>query len=159
MGIDTTVVRGAEAVAQKLRKARESTAKFLNSDVLLLAILKSNLKRFDAQIGPDGVPWPGRLRTDSGKADRRSRGKKLLVREGTLRKAITTIRGSNTGTLSTATGAGGRIGVPANSPASKYGRFHQFGIGVVQRRFLGVSREDRVMVDSLLRNAILKLVK
>jgi hypothetical protein len=106
---------------------------------------------------PDEKPWeplsPETIRTKGQKG--MSRPEHPLFATGFMRKSIGVIRGQSV--IAVASGAGFKIGITDNKAG--YGRFHQLGIGVVQRRFLGINAKDVKAVDSLLRRAMLKAVE
>lgn len=146
---DTHFVRGAAKIAKRIRTIQARTQIALHSGLLEDLLLRRIKDRFERQVDPDGRPWPRAAASTL----KRKTNPKLLQRSGTLLRSIAIIRVNNRG-LAVATGAGFRIGV-TDPEAARYGRFHQFGIGVPQRRFLGIGELDRKAVDSLLRRVIL----
>jgi len=116
-------------------------------------LLRRTLARFDREVDPNEVPWTP-LASET--LERRKRaggnsGKKILVQTGALRASIQLLRGANTGTISTNTGAGVRIGV--EDPEQTMKAFvHNKGYGKIpMRKFLGIGKLDIRSVDGLMR--------
>lgn len=151
-------LRGAEKLAQRIRTVRENTGIALSTPDLLNRLVKANLRRFDREVDPSGNRWEVRAHDPYGRTDRRGAGRGTLIRTGKMRASIGIIRGFSKGSLAVATGANGRIGILASvyPDQARYGRFHQFGIGVPKRTFLGIAASDVVMIDSALRRAIIR---
>lgn len=131
---------------------------------LLLARVRA---RFEQTVAPNGTPWPS-LDPDTIKRKTRlglARPEKPLWGSGRLYKSIDVIRGSSAGLLAASTGAGFRIGVtdtgresrPGALSPHEYGRIHNFGLGVEQRQFIGLSPADVVSVAGYIKRR-LKLI-
>jgi hypothetical protein len=158
MSFDTPYVRGADKMAAMLRGIRERTQFVLNGEkqnVLLELMLKANQERFLKQISPTGILWPARAPPQKGrKPDPRTAGKQILERTGAMRDSIKILQGLSAGALGVSTGVGGRIGIDREI-VRDYARFHQMGIGVKQRRFLGVAASDLTMIAAAIKLHVL----
>lgn len=151
-----TIVTGQEKISTRLNKIRSMTGAFLLGQELRNLLLKRTLDRFDRGVDPDNVPWKPLSMSTIARRRRAGQGERILFVTGKLRESIVIIRGRGFVTA-TNTGAGFRIGV--EDPDVAYGRMHQIGIGVPQRRFLGIGRLDVVAVNALLRRRILPSVE
>lgn len=133
---------------------------------LLLARVKA---RFEQTVSPDGIPWPSldpstiRRKTQLGL----TRPSQPLWGKGTLYQSINIIRGSSAGLLAGSTGAGFRIGVkdvgrdprPGALAPHEYGRIHNYGLGVVQRQFMGLSPADVASVAGYLKRRLKSIAR
>jgi phage virion morphogenesis protein len=157
MVADTRFVNGAQKLAQRIRTIRGRLQIGPLTEEIGELLLARTLRRFDAEIDPDGKRWP---ELSHGHQERRARdghsGKMLNV-SGALRGSIQLIRGAvDFGTVYTNTGAGVRIGVEPGEQAMKayvhnYGWKRKPGGPIQQRRFLGIGQLDVKSVDSFLR--------
>lgn len=155
---DTKQVVGAAALNRRLRRIREGVnATLLNDREITEFLVDRNRRRFREGVDPDGIRWTplkkGTLRRK--KWDGVAQANRPLYRTGLLYRSI--------GVLSRKRGEFGiaavgtyRLGV-RDPKAAAYGAYHQFGIGVPQRRFLGISALDIKAVDSMLRRAIIRI--
>lgn len=149
---DTSYVRGAERLAQRIATIRTRCALPPLVDEIGALLLARTRKRFAAEVDPDYRPWrPLAEVTIRRKAAEGFGDAQKLVRKGAMRDAIQLIRGRVDGGMFTNTGAGIRIGI--TDPAiAKYGVVQNRGNGrVPSRRFLGIGRLDVRAVDSKLR--------
>jgi phage gpG-like protein len=151
------VVRGATRLKRRLdtiRKAAREVVTDQDGGIKSL-LIRRNLERFDRAVNPDEIPWEplddSTVRRKAGKGF--AKPNQPLFATGTLRKSIGVIRGGSA-VIAVSSGAGFRIGI-ANQEAD-YGRFHQLGIGVPERKFLGINAKDVKAVDSLLRRAMIR---
>lgn len=148
---DTKFVRGAAKLSQRIQTIRNATALPPLIDEITDLLLKRTLRRFDAQVDPDGKKWAPlkdvtlRRKKQGGFGDKPS-----LVRTQTMRDAIHRIRGGAGSTFFT-TGAGSRIGI--DDPAiAEYAKAQNKGTKTIPaRRFLGLGALDIKAVDGLLR--------
>ena len=133
---------------------------------LLLARVKA---RFEQTVSPDGAAWPSldpatiRRKTQLGL----SRPSQPLWGKGKLYQAINVIRGSSAGLLAGNTGAGFRIGVkdtgrdprPGALSPPEYGRIHNYGLGVTQRQFMGLSPADVASVAGYIKRRLKSIAR
>lgn len=145
-------VVGAQALRQKLQRLGAQLPRaVLNKERLGSFMLRRMRQRFLAEKDPQGVRWPA-LKPST------RPGAQILLRSGTLYRAIAVMNGDSGSSLQSATGLGFRIGVlhHANNDAyaDEYGAIHQFGLGITKRRFLGIGPADVKAVDALLRREI-----
>lgn len=152
-------VRGSQRLKRRLDIIRQSAADVVadRDNAIKNLLLRRNLERFDRGVDPDEVAWEPLQNATVRKKARLGypTPERPLFATGFLRKSIGIIRGN--ATFAVATGAGFRIGI--TNPDAGYGRFHQQGSGVPQRRFLGINSKDVKAVDALIRRAIIRATK
>lgn len=150
MSTDTRFVRGADKLQKRIASIRASLDLPSMVEEVQGLLLARTLRRFDAEVDPDGKAWKDLAPATVKDKLRKGGGKKKLVKTKEMRDSIKAIRGG-IGTLSTNTGAQGRIGI--NDPAVvTRARVHQKGYKKIPaRRFLGIGALDIKAVDSLLR--------
>lgn len=136
-------VIGTQKAIQRIRSLRAAVIGVVTSTEVENFLLARVLARFDAGEDPANKPWPGLAETTilSKKAKGYPKPEQPLYARGDLRRAIGIIRGASTGLLSSATGAGFRIGVRTRREA-EYGRLHNLGYGQEKRQFIGVGPLD-----------------
>lgn len=159
MGIDTRTVTGADKLKLRIATLRATLALPALTDEIGRLLLKRHLTRFDAEKDPDGEPWKALKPSYAARKAREVGPRKLLVTTGEMRKSIQIIRGDDTGTIFTNTGAGIRIGI-RNPRVIVRARTHNRGYPrgkVPMRKFLGIGKLDIKAVDSLLRRQADKL--
>lgn len=122
---------GLEGVLNKVGKLISAIDQVEILDEAEAILLNRTRGRFLAEVDPDGVAW----RPSYAGMRRRARGGTgTLFDTGRLFHSIQAYRvGANERDIGT--------DVP-------YGRKHQLGIGVVQRRFLGISQEDLSIITA-----------
>lgn len=155
------VVTGATKVVNRLHTIRAAAAVALTGNGLQRLLLDRTKARFLRQVDPNNEKWKPLSPVTAD--DKASRGKRpeILQRSGVLYESLAIVKRNQTN-LASPTGAGFSIGVISSSRGeygkdpSIYGRRHQFGEGVKQRRFLGMGAADIKAVDGLLRREIVK---
>lgn len=154
---DTKYVRGAQKLSKRIATIRASIQLPLLVDDITALLLSRTLRRFDREVDPNEKPWAPLQPQSIARKRRAGYGdRKLLVQTGNLRSAIKAIRGG-TGTISTNTGAGSRIGIE-DPKVVKYARLHNQGRGGMPlRKFLGIGADDVKAVDGLMRRKGLQL--
>jgi phage gpG-like protein len=146
---DTRFVSGAERLGRRIRTLRDRFGLAPFKEELGDLLLARTMRRFDAEVDPDGVPWASLARKTQRDRARLGFDGQKLVRTGKMRDSIQLIRG--VGGFYTNTGAGLRIGIP-NGREAMIGWVQNHGYGAIPaRRFLGVGRLDVKAVDSFLR--------
>ena len=107
-------------------------------------------QRFLKQVSPDGTPWvPTRAAM---RRQREGRGGGTLFDTGALFHAISAVRSAK-GLYKIWVDPNVRNPRTGGRPAD-YGRKYQKGEGVVQRKFLGFSKEDRTVVSDIVRSRV-----
>jgi len=149
--------------AQRLSKRLDTLQKNLAPGPVLgevtRLLLDRTLRRFDAQVDPDNLPWRPLSPATLARKNRLGFSNKILVERGKLRASIAIIRGEAQGLLYTNTGAQARIGIK-DPDVAIYARYHQEGTkNTPQRRFLGIGRLDVKAVDSLVRRIADDMIK
>jgi phage gpG-like protein len=156
-------VLGATELRAKLARVGQNVPKFVLSQKGLGALLIREMKkRFRQQVDPSGKPWKP--------LNKRSRkGRRLLYQTGSLYDAIGVIEGGEATGFASPTGAGFRIGIKSKKRMERsaagrysrqvdtavYGRVHQLGQnGIPQRRFIGLSASDRVLVAQFMKQQL-----
>ncbi len=149
---DTRFVGGAAKLAQRIRTIRANLSLPVLTNEIGELLLQRTLRRFDAEVTPDGDDWAELAdTTHKRKASLGYGGENKLVRTSKMRGAIAIIRGSVEGSTFTNTGAGLRIGID-DSEVAGYARIQNNGNGrIPARRFLGIGALDIKSVDSFLR--------
>lgn len=153
-------VTGAKALRRRINTIQAGLPLLVSRDRMSAFLLRRIKERFLKEQSPDGTRW-ARLSPNT------KPGLSILRSTSALYNNIDVLDGA--GGFGSATGAGFRIGVKnassqqpgrrrTDNPAV-YGRYHNLGIGVKRRRFLGVGRLDIKAVDSLLRRELHKLVE
>lgn len=165
MTANTGRVKGVRALQARLAAIRESTPALVDRVSLGNFLLVRMRKRFIAEKDPNLVGWQ-KLSPRTSNEGRRG---KLRLKEEHLYKSLDVLEGRGFGV---STGAGFRIGVKPNiytitfkrsgrskeqNPA-EYGRFHQLGIGVPRRQFLGIGPTDVKAVSDRIRRQLRKNV-
>lgn len=154
-------VVGTQEVINRLHKLNQDALGVVSEKALQSLLERRVLARFDQGVSPDGVPWPGLLESTIKRKLRSAyagNAKRLLVRTRLLRDSLGVIPGSSKGLLASSTGAGFRIGV--NDPeASRYGRFHNYGIGQEKRQFIGLGASDLRSVQEFLNRRLKSIAK
>lgn len=151
---DTQFVRGAERLGRRIATIRRTLNLPDLTDEIGQLLLNRTLRRFKAEVTPDGIPWEPlkestiRRKRQLGYGDRQK-----LQRTDDMRSAIRLIRGGITGAMFTNTGAGVRIAI-TDPKIAEYARVQNRGSydgRIPARRFLGIGRLDVKAVDSFLR--------
>lgn len=156
-------VLGSSLVKAKLDSVRSELPDTLGRQRLGEFLLRRMRARFLQQVDPNGNKW-------TPLSPKTAIGRGILYKTGQLYRSIDIIDGNQQGRFAVATGAGFRIGVQSNpyveyyktssrqvDPAI-YGRYHQLGIGVPKRRFIGLSATDRKAIADLVRRELRKAV-
>ena len=157
---DTSRVLGASAVIQRLKRVRERAVGVVAEPEIQNLLIRRIRGRYEQGVAPDGTPWAG-LMEDTLRRKRYYGYKeptRLLRATDRLYNSIRIIKGSNTGLLGVATGAGFRIGV-TDRLAVERGRIHNYGIGIVRRQFLGLSPLDVRSVSDMVRRRLKSIAK
>jgi phage gpG-like protein len=145
LGMSFTV-SGASQVKAKFDAARALVSESLSDKSLAQYLLRRMKDRFKRGVSPEGMAWKS--------LSSETRPGKPLMKTGNLYKSIGIIEGSPGGLFASPTGAGFRIGIKSRSYSenmgkksrevdpAEYGVFHQEGIGVPRRRFIGIGSSD-----------------
>lgn len=157
---DTKYVAGADKLLQRIRNARNTAIGIVADREIAELLAKRMRKRFEQQIDPDDNPWPALSEATVKRKQRKGykNPKAALQATGRLLGALKVIQGSNAGLLGNNTGASMRIGV-ADPVAAQYGRIHNYGYGVEQRRFIGIGNKDVRAVRDLIRRKMKSIAK
>lgn len=155
---------GASKLKRRIDHIGKGVQELLGREQLADFILRRIQERYLQETDPSGNRW--RALSPSTKS-----GAQILLKRGNLFKQIGYIAGSNQGKLASATGLGFRIGVrplqvveTSKNGISRivdpavYGRSHQFGMGVPQRRFLGISKLDVAAVSKKVHRELRTLI-
>jgi len=110
-------------------------------------MVRSTKNRIYRNLGdPDGEPWPEL----SDATAKRKGHRRPLIDTGTLAETIQAIHVTNSGFT---------IRAPArNKDGEMYGKFHQHGLGVPQRRFLGFSETNERRIEKILAEHIRRAI-
>lgn len=140
---------GTRALIAHFKKIRLALPGTLNDPGLQQVLVRRFRKRFDERRSPDGNYWKPLAEVTVLRKKRAgySYPDRPLYATGSLRKSINVVRGVTTGLIVTNTGFGFRLGV-TNIKQARYGFYHQHGVGVPERRFIGLSNEDIDVVVS-----------
>ena len=155
---DSPYVSGAAKLSKRIATIRAALAVPVLTKEIGELLLRRTLDRFEREVDPNYTPW--RPLASSTLARRKRAGgvpgAKILQQTGAMKKSIKIIRGDNTGTIYTNTGAGVRIGIEDEEQVPK-ARAHQRGTPRIPvRKFLGIGSRDVNAVDGLLRRAASK---
>lgn len=151
-------VLGQKATVQRIKRKVDAVQGVLDESGLKRLLLARMQGRFLQTVAPSGKPWPSldpdtiRKKKQKGSAE----PERPLWDSGRLYNALQIIRGSSAGLFSASTGAGFRIGITDIKRSSRkgglspveYGRIQNYGYGVPERRFIGLSASD---IDSVSR--------
>lgn len=139
----------AGRVKAKLLITRQDVGRGVLQADIADVLLTRTRDRFRRQVDPNDIPWlPLSPKTPNSRGGVTRQG--ILFITGTLYESIQ-ISDNTMGRLRTGiiTGAGFRIG--SDLP---YARYHNLGIGVPQREFLGISSADVRMIESRLKSRV-----
>lgn len=151
MGALTVRVIGASEMKQRLSHLRTKLPRAYSKNVIGGFMVERLQARFRQAEAPDGQKW----RALSPKT---KRGIGILRKTQSLMRSIAVIGGTPPG-IALSTGVGFRIGVKSaprqvirkdgssfTVDPAKYGRFHQQGLGVPPRVFLGWNKSDEIAI-------------
>lgn len=153
-------VSGQRSLVQRLKRISARMPGLLTEAQAGEFLAKRMLRRFDAQMAPDGSKWKPLDDVALARKKRRGYGDKpLLVNSGSLRDAIGVILGGREGLFAVNSGLGVRVGIREEEQAF-YGRLHNYGFGVqTMRKFIGFNELDIGAVQSLLRRKAQQIIR
>lgn len=162
-------VLGQRETLRRIKRKVDAVQGVLEESGLKKLLLTRMQGRFLQTVEPSGKPWPS-LDPDTIRKKRqkgRSDPSRPLWDSGRLYHALQVIQGSSTGLFSVSTGAGFRIGIADTKRASRkgglspveYGRIQNYGYGVPERRFIGLSALDIESVSRYLARRMKSIAK
>lgn len=153
-------VTGVQQVKRKLQALQGIVPSLLNREQLGDLLVRNMRKRFVDMTDPDGNKWAPSAPS--------TKNVQTLMRSRSLIKAIKVFNSAPGGRYALATGAGFRIGIASIrhtygnakrvNDTAQYGRYHQQGIGVTQRKFIGLSKADQRAVGDYVRRELRRAV-
>ena len=151
---------GDKRVVQSLKRIRTGLPEVFNDDEYKNLLLRRVKARFMQGVDPNGQPWANL--TQKTIETKRKKGyprpEQILYATGRMYEAIQVISRGNAGIFAVSTGLGFRIGIE-DADILERAYIHNYGYGIVQRRFLGISNDDFKSYQNYVRRRLRDLVR